>query len=313
MALIQLLANYTHQVNAGTAGTVVLLIDEPELYLHPQAIEILRESLKNLSRNNFQVIFSTHSPLLIGKDDVLNTSIVVKDANGHTGLRAKLASASNTINTHPHQAGVIFSIQNATFLLFSEKVLIAEGKTERMVIPDIYKHVNGRTMNSSKICLVEASGAGSIKPMMDILRAVGYAPKSIVDLDYVFKSATSLGLIPANDPDLIACKNWFQSNYVTHQFTINPGDALPCKGGNLSAEDAYKVMASHMSTEVGNLSLKMRQSNIWVWSGGAIEAHLGIDKTDSARINFIHTLNTNRNLNHAATPQEIVDVAHWIN
>ena len=61
MALISLLAN---QTNAGAAGqtTTILLIDEPELYLHPHAVELLRESLQRLSKSNFQVILTTHSP-----------------------------------------------------------------------------------------------------------------------------------------------------------------------------------------------------------------------------------------------------------
>lgn len=63
MALIKLLASLTFGVNGNLGGTIVLLIDEPELYLHPQAIELLRESLLQLSNQNFQVIFSTHSPL----------------------------------------------------------------------------------------------------------------------------------------------------------------------------------------------------------------------------------------------------------
>ena len=63
MALIKLLADMTSVAGGNPGGTIVLLIDEPELCLHPQAVELLRESLLLLSTQNFQVIFSTHSPL----------------------------------------------------------------------------------------------------------------------------------------------------------------------------------------------------------------------------------------------------------
>src|SRR5690606_1984138 len=54
MALIRHLADL--KINAGEqTTTTLLLIDEPELYLHPQAIEILRESLKALSTQGYQI------------------------------------------------------------------------------------------------------------------------------------------------------------------------------------------------------------------------------------------------------------------
>jgi putative ATP-dependent endonuclease of the OLD family len=133
MALIKLLADQT-RVGAPAAGTIVLLVDEPELYLHPQAIEILRESFKSLSHQGFQVVFSTHSPLLIGERDVLDTSVIYKNA-GATVVRQKLSTAAQTIGAHTHQASVIFSLQNASYLLFSEKVVLVEGKTEKMILP----------------------------------------------------------------------------------------------------------------------------------------------------------------------------------
>lgn len=60
MALIQLLAKYSNTGQSHRSVTVIL-IDEPELYLHPQAIGLVKHALKQLSGNDFQVFFSTHS------------------------------------------------------------------------------------------------------------------------------------------------------------------------------------------------------------------------------------------------------------
>jgi putative ATP-dependent endonuclease of OLD family len=94
MALIKLLADMTSAAGGNSGGTIVLLIDEPELCLHPQAIELLRESLVELSIQNFQVIFSTHSPLLIGQTHALQTLMVYKDAANRTAARQKLQTAA---------------------------------------------------------------------------------------------------------------------------------------------------------------------------------------------------------------------------
>ena len=194
MALIKLLATRAPR-GAGQGATTVLLIDEPELYLHPQAIERLRDSLDNLSQSGFQVIFSTHSPLMLGGAHVLDTAIVVKDSSAATTVRMKLATAAATIATHSHQANVIFSIQHATHLLFSEKVFVVEGKTEMTLLPALYKVVHGRSMAYDKTCLIEASSSSSVFPMMQVLGGVGFRPRSVVDLDFIFKVAPQNGLI----------------------------------------------------------------------------------------------------------------------
>lgn len=60
MALIRHLADLRTTARAGVARRL-LLIDEPELYLHPQAVRRLRQALETLSKTGFQVVYSTHS------------------------------------------------------------------------------------------------------------------------------------------------------------------------------------------------------------------------------------------------------------
>lgn len=310
MAMIQLLAQQAVQ-GQPAPGTVILLIDEPELYLHPQAVEILKESLQVLSRANFQVIFSTHSPLFAGKEEALNTSVVYKNANGETAIRQKLASATTSFSAHPHQASMIFSLQNSTFLLFSEKVVLVEGKTEEMLLPEMYKVVRGNSLGRNKVCMVSATGSASIPPLLRVLRAVGFAPKAIVDVDFIFKHAIPAGLIPQNDPDIAACKAWFIGNSTSVGFVLDPS-GLPMKGGALSAEAAFEAMAGNMVQAIQSLRAKMLPHEIWVWEKGAIEAHLGIQKNDSARIAFLGAMTSNNNLNHATDAAELQSALNWI-
>lgn len=310
MAMIQLLAQQASQGQPATS-TVILLIDEPELYLHPQAVEILKESLQILSRANFQVIFSTHSPLFAAKEEALNTSIVYKTTNGETTVRQKLASAAAMFATHPHQASMIFSLQNATFLLFSEKVVLVEGKTEGMILPDMYRVVRGTSLGRDKVCMVSAAGSSSIAPLLRVLRAVGFAPKAIVDVDFVFRQALSEGLIIAGDPDIAACMTWLNGNAATEGFELDPA-GLPMKGGALNAEEAFEVMAGNMNLAIQSLQEKMLAHGIWVWQKGAIEAHLGIQKNDPARIAFLNTMTANNNLHHATDAVELQSALSWI-
>ena len=317
MALIKLLADMATVTGGNPGGTIVLLIDEPELCLHPQAVELLRESLLQLSTQNFQVIFSTHSPLLIGHTHALQTLMIYKGTDNRTAARQKLQSAATAVNSHAAQAEVVFSLQTATHLLFSEKVLLVEGKTEMMLVPSIYQIVRGRSYAHDKGCLVSGSSSTSLLPMMTILRAVGYTPKALADLDFAFKVAPHSGLITTTDPDILACKAWFSAN-ATQLNVFLGADGLPTKQGPQGARSALKPaevfeqMARAMAAEVGRIVTALRAHGIWIWSGGAVEAHLGIGKNDPARIGFVNTARQNGNLNHATSPQTLVDLAHWM-
>lgn len=316
MALIKMLA--TTSVTPSQPGQIkVLLIDEPETFLHPQAIESLREALKVLSQSGFQVIITTHSPLMIDHQQVLNTLMVYKNSAGETSIRNKLSNAVQTLSNNPHQANVVFSIQNSTHLLFSEHVILVEGKTENMMFPDLYNIIKGSTLSSNKYCHVECQGSTSIYPMMNVLKAVGYLPKAIADLDYIFKVAPTVGLINRNDPDWISCYNWFSTNQSPQSFFIG-SDGLPTKKntlGQLSVikpEEAFERMATQMPNQVSRLVNQLKHHNIWVWDKGAIEVSLGITKDHNARIGFLNTLRSNGNINHANAAYDITNCINWL-
>lgn len=295
-----------------------MLIDEPELYLHPQAIELLRESLLQLSTQNFQVIFSTHSPLLIGRANALQTVMIYKNINNKTVARQKLSNAATAFNAHQHHAEAVFSIQTATHLLFSEKVLLVEGKTELMILPQMYQVVKGRSYAHDKGCLVSGSSSSSLLPMMNILRAVGFAPKVLADLDFAFKIAPSAGLMNPNSQEFLDCINWFAVNAAGLGIYLD-AQGFPTKkdlnSGAMSAHtvaEAFELMAAAMPVQIGVIATALRAQNIWIWSGGAIEVHLGIGKNDSARVGFLTTATQTGNLNHAANPQKLIDLVNWM-
>ncbi len=309
MALINLLAN---QVKPAVAGktTTLLLIDEPELYLHPHAIELLRESLQKISENSFQIVFTTHSPLTIG-DRILDTIVAYKDQAGRTKVRQRLANAAAAFQGMAHHASVVFSLQNSSYLLFSENILIVEGKTEKMLIPDMYRVVRGMSLAKSKTCLIEVCGSKSIGPTIQILSAVGFRSKAIVDLDYVFKVAPSTHPALSADPDYITCKAWFAVNSPLVGFKIG-ADGFPEKNGAYSAAAVFELVAVAMPQEIQRLATQMLQHGLWVWTGGAIESHLGIGKNDSDRLAFTSTTNAMGNVNHAAHPISLTACMNWI-
>lgn len=317
MALIKLLADLTAAVGGNAVGTTVLLIDEPELYLHPQAIELLRESLVRLSQQNFQVVFSTHSPLLIGRVHALNTLMIYKSNANVTVARRQLQNAAAAFQAHAHHAEAMFSLQHASHLLFSENILLVEGKTEQMLLPLMYQTVRGHTYAHSKGCIVPGSSSSALLPMKNILAAVGFAPKILADLDFAFKIAEPAGLLGAAAQEIADCKAWFAANSASAGFFLD-GAGLPTRrdpNGVLSTilvAEAYERMAAAMQAQVARIAATLLAQDIWVWPGGAIEVHLGIGKNDTDRIGFLSTATQSGNLNHASSPQDLANLLQWM-
>lgn len=318
MALIKLLADINGAGAANAGGTTMLLIDEPELCLHPQAIELLRASLLQLSTQNFQVVFSTHSPLLVGREHALQTLMIYKDEQNRTVARQKLQSAATAMQAHPHHAEVVFSLQTATHLLFSDRVLLVEGKTESMLIPQIYQTSQGHSYAHDKGCFVSGSGSGALLPLMQILQAVGFNPKAVADLDFAFKVAPQAQLISSAHTAIVACKTWFTKNagvigvYLDSEGLPTKRDPQTNQTSALSAAEAFEKMAVEMTVEVEEIVQVLRNHGIWLWSGGAIEAHLGIGKTDIERVHFLNTATQSGSLDHANRAADLHALAQWM-
>jgi putative ATP-dependent endonuclease of OLD family len=205
MTLIRHLADL--KLNAGEhTTTTLLLIDEPELYLHPQAIEILRESLKTLATQGYQIIFSTHSPFMITEKDVANTILIRKNQQLGTHKRNSLKSAIPTVEQDAqHQLTLMFSLSNSSNILFSERVILAEGKTENKLLPFLVNSISNRTLSLNKCALVQQGGSGNTKKSMLVLNTMDLPCKAIVDLDYAFKHGITDGFLLSNDQDIAAC------------------------------------------------------------------------------------------------------------
>ncbi len=190
IALIKCLSQIKRADAVSNDRTTLLLIDEPELYLHPQAIELVRASLSSLSADGYQVIFSTHSPNMIARQDAHNTLLLRRTVEAGTKANQRIKDAVvDAIAVADHQSETLFTLTNSAKVLFSEKIVIAEGKTERAILPDVFKHAIGITMDEDKLGLVALGGSGNIPNAMKVLAAMGIPAKAIVDLDFAFKVA----------------------------------------------------------------------------------------------------------------------------
>lgn len=276
MTLIRHLAEIKRGRTSG--GTTLLLVDEPELYLHPYAIEQVRLALKTLAASDYQVIFSTHSAQLVGIDDAQHAVLVRKDGVKGTTARMRLADALNkAIGNSTHQAEHLFALSNSNQFLFADRAVIVEGKTERKLLPHIYSSVKQCTLGLARIALIPVDGVQNVGKTLEILRAMDIPAKAIVDLDYAFQGAINDGYIQDGDSDLSSLLAILKALEAAGLVTLGT-NGRPMKSGNQKASDTYALLALEPSASSHILALhtRLKQEGIWLWTKGAIEPHLGL-------------------------------------
>lgn len=316
MTLVRHLADL-RLANQPNRTTTLLLIDEPELYLHPQAIEILRQALKILSGQGYQVIFSTHSPFMITEKDVANTVLVRKNNQLGTYKRLSLREAIPMVEQQaPHQLTLLFSISHSSNILFSEKVIISEGKTENKLLPILIEKITGKSLLNHKTALVKMDGSGNTRKCMLVLSTMDLPTKAIVDLDFALKSGISEGYLLAGDANIAACLAELGAISAANNIFIG-GDGWPAKNGHsVTAAEAFSILSqsANVSQNITNICNTLRAQNIWVWRKGTIENHLNLPgKTEAIWANFSNNLDTtDLNILLPNNHQEITACVNWI-
>lgn len=288
MAMVRHLADLKRGV-AIAGGVTLLLIDEPELFMHPFAVEQVREALRALSASGYQVVFSTHSAQMILARDAKNALLMTKKHPQGTQARPRLQSVVEQLVAEPtHQLHQIFSLTNSSQMLFADKVVLTEGKTELRLLPSLFNAVSGKTMGQSSLAIVAMSGVSDTQKSMEILEALGLPACAIVDLDYAFRQATKHGFLDPSDTDIATCRSMLRTMADEGQITLDEG-GLPKKGPQGPASKAFELLAERVEAlpHIQALVRKLRDKSIWLWSRGAIEPHVGLtEKKEHAWLAF---------------------------
>lgn len=314
MALIRHLAEVKRS-SAAALGTTLLLIDEPELYLHPFAIEQVRAAFKTLSTNGYQVIFSTHSAQLIQASDAQHALLIRKEATRGTYSRQRLRNAiQSVVPNSAHQMEQLFTLSNSSQVLFADRVVLTEGKTELRLMPSLYNAVRGKSLGQERSALVAQNGVNNTKKSMEILQAMDIPCKVIVDLDYALRGAISNGFISATDQDVIVLKQIFQQLEATGRISLDQSTGLPTNGV-VTAPEAFVILAAepNATAPIANIHAKLLAQGVWLWKRGAIETHLSLNGKNEREWARFQTQLESLGL-HAVCPDHtsITDMIVWI-
>jgi putative ATP-dependent endonuclease of the OLD family len=166
-------------VEASVRG-LVILIEEPELYLSPPAQRHLHRLLRRLSaRGRNQVLYSTHSPTFLGVDRL--DELVLVRHNERTGTRLLQPAALPGKQAFRMHAEI--DAERAEIFL-SRAVLFVEGRTEKLAFPFVFEAL-GYDCDQEAIVIVDCAGKGNMPLFAEICNACGIPYVIVHDRDAI--------------------------------------------------------------------------------------------------------------------------------
>ena len=241
--IFTILRRYAEHMTSSGEGkkrNLVLAVEEPELYMHPQAQRTIRRVFRRIAEGGDQVFFSTHSSLLVdvayfdeiirmegffatidGKKTMTSNAWQIPMPKMIQDLEARFPNLKGSVT--PESMRDLYSHaynprRNEGF--FASKITLVEGPTEEYSLPIYADGLSDCAFDPQGISVVECGGKGSMDRLFRIFNEL-HIPcfmlfdydKDSSDKDSIKKSKELLALAGENQDappsllvtDCVAC------------------------------------------------------------------------------------------------------------
>ena len=169
MAALEVKAEISKRIEKDREALTLVIIDEPELHQHPQRQKLLLQALQTLSKKH-QVVYTTHSSLMITLKTPMGIRKVVKDGNRVKVRKgAKLSKASI-------RGRILKAMEEA---IFASGIIVVEGYTDEVIFNTIFRKIkyNKKSIMGAlvkkEVTVVACEGKGSIKHFYHVFESLG--------------------------------------------------------------------------------------------------------------------------------------------
>lgn len=169
------------------SNSLYFVIEEPELFLHPQAQRDMLRRLKELaSVEHHQVLFCTHSSFFVDMDNYRSICVVSKKSveEGTSVLQVKkdLFEGEGKRDRKRRLNMAYWFNPERSEMFFAKKVVLVEGHSEKALFPFVAQKLG--TYNEN-VCLIDCGGKGNILLYQEVLNAFNLPHLIIHDEDPV--------------------------------------------------------------------------------------------------------------------------------
>ncbi|TWD86378.1 putative ATP-dependent endonuclease of OLD family [Variovorax beijingensis] len=232
--------------SAAVAAPRILLIDEPEAFLHPPTIRSARDALYDFATGNpdWQVIATTHSPVFIDLSKN-HTTIIRVDADPASEhyISTDSISFDEDERTRLKMVRACHPVVNEFF--FYNNIVLVEGPTEHLVV----KHVAG--LIGTDVHVIDCMGKANVPLFARILNHFKVPYVAIHDADTPFirrkKKLVKSGTWTVNEQ----IRNSVAQSNGSHVFTQFPHFEGEFFGEELTSGKVDRVLEALDSKESG--------------------------------------------------------------
>lgn len=184
--IFSILRAYAELVRTGDVSeqkdrSIVFAIEEPELYLHPQAQRIMMQTLREISAGKDQVVYCTHSGTFVDIAHFDEICLMKREkVDGHWRSAVTQLSMDALINDlktrHPNTSPTPESMRERYSYVyggtrnegfFARKVVLVEGPTEEYSLP-IYSAALEYNMDKEGVSVIATGGKGQMDRLLRV-------------------------------------------------------------------------------------------------------------------------------------------------
>lgn len=231
LILIALLKSFAKNFkNQGGALSGILALEEPELFLHPQARRHLFKELRGLAEEGMQILISTHSDSFIDTEffDEIGRVVKVEDDEHKDKLQTQLITCSKQALVDkciatgvPEGKTTLESITEyyrttSNYRLnegfFSRCLILVEGETEEMAFPELLSKF-AIDCDSIGISIISVNGKNQIPKYWRLYSQFQIPIIAVFDDDNSENSNNNISACFGIDPDeiLVPDGNYFKT------------------------------------------------------------------------------------------------------
>ena len=154
-------------------GKAIFAIEEPELFLYPQAQRELYDNFQKLSETT-QIFYTTHNPNFLNPQRAFEIELITKTKEAGTTLRKKNKDFINEdyFKTKEFKIYAHFNTyRNEIF--FAKYVILVEGDSDKILWTTLIEEKWNIPLNKNGISIIECGGKGGVMYFIGVMRLMG--------------------------------------------------------------------------------------------------------------------------------------------
>lgn len=201
----------------------VLLLDEPEISLHPQLQAFLFQEIKKVAgdprdKTKKMIILATHSTEFL---DILASEDLTKIVFFENTMKKPVQIAPETGELQNRKVKELIARlgQAHKTALFSSKPLLVEGPSDVLICNALNQHLQ-IFLEAGGAQLVPIIGKGEIPVVVKLMRLIGKTPVVITDLDTLADNITSINIFANNEEVLGKLQGMGHADFISFSQNI---------------------------------------------------------------------------------------------